>query len=314
MFTGIYRNSQIVISDGTSELDENIVLYRGDRLVQIYFEILDNPYKYREDLGHGNIIERLNASYAQLVIRRPNGLAPVYSPVMACENGLAPLVITQDMIDEIEEVGKYDFQIRLFDETVQSRATIPPITAGIDIREPIATEDGAFPITPTPAPPLDVFDDQDEYIKTAWTSASKLTDAELNKIETALYVINQFARKGGGGMTEEQKQQLAAAFAHISTYHFDGNYNNLTNLPDLTIYFTEGKTRDLINELIKDKAEKVHDHNANDITFDDGKSLPEKIDEVIVGATVDLTNYVQKTDFQLATTAEVTGMYTHIRP
>ena len=115
-------------------------------------------------------------------------------------------------------------------------------------------------------------------------------------------------------MTEEQKQQLAAAFAHISTYHFDGNYNNLTNLPDLTIYFTEGKTRDLINELIKDKAEKVHDHNANDITFDDGKSLPEKIDEVIVGATVDLTNYVQKTDFQLATTAEVTGMYTHIRP
>lgn len=45
------------------------------------------------------------------------------------------------MIDEIEELGVYTFQIRLMDENKQSRVTIPPVENGIEIKEPIAIED-----------------------------------------------------------------------------------------------------------------------------------------------------------------------------
>ena len=53
------------------------------------------------------------------------------------------------MIDEITEVGNYSFQIRLFDESINSRVTLPEVNNGIEIREPIASEDTASTVVIT---------------------------------------------------------------------------------------------------------------------------------------------------------------------
>ena len=53
------------------------------------------------------------------------------------------------MIDEIAEVGNYTFQIRLFDESMNSRVTLPKVDDGIEIREPIASEDIASTVVIT---------------------------------------------------------------------------------------------------------------------------------------------------------------------
>ena len=113
------------------------------------------------------------------------------------------------MIDEITEVGYYTFQIRLFDESMNSRATLPEVNNGIEIREPIATEDVSttnevgvatvgYAMT-TAGTPEDVFDSEGNYNKTTWGTGDRITAAKLNKIEAGIDEVNKKVASGGTG-------------------------------------------------------------------------------------------------------------------
>ena len=115
------------------------------------------------------------------------------------------------MIDEITEVGNYTFQIRLFDESMNSRATLPEVNNGIEIREPIATEDitttnevgkatVGYALT-TAATPEDAFDTEGNYNKTTWGTGDRITAAKLNKIEAGIDGVNKKVSSGGSGGT-----------------------------------------------------------------------------------------------------------------
>lgn len=175
----IFTESTIKISNNVSKMDSTIVLYRGDKNVEIRFTILQSPFKYSNTVAT-NVIESTNASYGQLVIKTPNSKPPIFSEVSATKEGTVLFTITKEMIDEIEELGVYTFQIRLMDENKQSRVTIPPVENGIEIKEPIAIEDdnttnvvGLAKANYAVATLSDVdtpsFDDNGQYIKTNWT-------------------------------------------------------------------------------------------------------------------------------------------------
>ena len=197
----IFTESTIKISNNVSKMDSTIVLYRGDKNVEIRFTILQSPFKYSNTVAT-NVIESTNASYGQLVIKTPNNKPPIFSDVSATKEGTVLFTITKEMIDEIEEVGVYTFQIRLLDENKQSRVTIPPVENGIEIKEPIAIEDdnttnvvglakanyavATLSDTDTPA-----FDDAGKYIKTNWNDGDIITNASLNKIEDGIYTTNE---------------------------------------------------------------------------------------------------------------------------
>lgn len=197
----IFTESTIKISNNVSKMDSTIVLYRGDKNVEIRFTILQSPFKYSNTVAT-NVIESTNASYGQLVIKTPNSKPPIFSEVSATKEGTILFTITKEMIDEIEEVGVYTFQIRLMDENKQSRVTIPPVENGIEIKEPIAIEDdnstnvvglakanyavATLSDTDTPA-----FDDNGKYIKTNWNDGDIITNASLNKIEDGIYTTNE---------------------------------------------------------------------------------------------------------------------------
>ena len=197
----IFTESTIKISNNVSKMDSTIVLYRGDKNVEIRFTILQSPFKYSNTVAT-NVIESTNASYGQLVIKTPNSKPPIFSEVSATKEGTVLFTITKEMIDEIEEVGVYTFQIRLMDENKQSRVTIPPVENGIEIKEPIAIEDdnstnvvglakanyavATLSDTDTPA-----FDDNGKYIKTNWNDGDIITNASLNKIEDGIYTTNE---------------------------------------------------------------------------------------------------------------------------
>ena len=197
----IFTESTIKISNNVSKMDSTIVLYRGDKNVEIRFTILQSPFKYSNTVAT-NVIESTNASYGQLVIKTPNDKPPIFSDVSATKEGTVLFTITKEMIDEIEELGVYTFQIRLLDENKQSRVTIPPVENGIEIKEPIAIEDdnttnvvglakanyavATLSDTDTPA-----FDDAGKYIKTNWNNGDIITNASLNKIEDGIYTTNE---------------------------------------------------------------------------------------------------------------------------
>ena len=139
----IFTDRTVIVQKGISSINDTIVLYRGDKNVEIRFTLSEgSPFRYGSGASP-NIIEKTEAAYGQLVIKSPNYLPAIFSEVAPTNEGKIVFTITGEMIDEIDEVGNYSFQIRLFDENKNSRVTLPEVNDGIEIREPIASEDTA---------------------------------------------------------------------------------------------------------------------------------------------------------------------------
>ena len=137
----IFTDRTVIVQKGTGSINDIIVLYRGDKNVEIRFTLNEgSPFKYGSGASP-NIIEKTEAAYGQLIIKAPKNLPAVFSEVAPTNEGKIVFTITGDMINEIDEVGNYSFQIRLFDENKNSRVTLPEVNNGIEIREPIASED-----------------------------------------------------------------------------------------------------------------------------------------------------------------------------
>lgn len=135
----IYATARVTVKTYEAVLDKPIILYRGDKNVEIMFQIFESGFKQYKNEG-GNIILNLNASYGQLVIRTPNGV-PITTDITPTKDGKIVFIIPAELIDETTEVGHYTFQIRLYNESQDSRVTLPPVAEGIEIVEPIASQD-----------------------------------------------------------------------------------------------------------------------------------------------------------------------------
>ena len=145
----IFTNRTITVKRGVSSINEPIILYRGDKEVEIRFALKEKaPFIFNKE-ADSNIIENSEAAYGQLVIKTPNDLPAIFSEVAPTSEGKIVFTITAEMIDEIDEVGNYSFQIRLFNESMNSRVTLPEVNGGIEIREPIASEDTASTVVIT---------------------------------------------------------------------------------------------------------------------------------------------------------------------
>ena len=145
----IFTNRTITVERGVSSINEPIILYRGDKEVEIRFALKEKaPFIFNKE-ADSNIIEVSEAAYGQLVIKTPNDLPAIFSEIAPTSEGKIIFKITGEMIDEIAEVGNYSFQIRLFNESMNSRVTLPEVNGGIEIREPIASEDTASTVVIT---------------------------------------------------------------------------------------------------------------------------------------------------------------------
>ena len=182
----IYDNENKAYHNG-SRLEQPIVLYKGDKNIEIQFAIKNNPFKYKAGM---------DVTYGQLVIKRQSA-NPIFSDVAKVSNSKILFTVTGDMIDEFSELGNYDFQIRLINEDKTSRGTLPPVTAGIIIKAPMCEEEqdsvnyaAVNKAKATTSEPINTFDGNGNYIKTEWKDGDLITDSKLNKIEDAIYEIN----------------------------------------------------------------------------------------------------------------------------
>ena len=193
----IHTNRTVTVGNQESIIDSPIILYRGDREVEVEFTLNGNKFTFANG---GNVIKSTNAAHGQLVINTPTG-ENMFSEVTECHEGKVIFLITKEMIDELVEIGFYSFQIRLFDESQISRVTIPPVFQGIDIRNPIAAEDQTnvvdIGLVDYAIVQKDEYEDlatflpDGSYNKTDWESRGLITEAKLDKIEDALYTINE---------------------------------------------------------------------------------------------------------------------------
>ena len=227
----IFTERKITITNNQCKIDSPVVLYRGDYNVEVRFTIVSCPYKY-SNTQETNIIENTEASYGQLVIETPSS-GTIISEITATKRGAITFTITAEMIDEVTEIGSYTFQIRLLDENKESRATIPEVVNGIEIRKPIATEDDpntnevgeaavGYAVT-TAGTTEDTFDSQGNYNKTTWATGDKITDAKLNKIEAGIDGVNKKVASAGevdlsGYVTKETGNANQITFSDGQTF------------------------------------------------------------------------------------------------
>lgn len=193
----IHTSRTVTVGKMESVINEPIMLYRGDREVEIEFNIVGSKFMFSNG---GNVIKSTNATNGQLVINTPTG-ENMFSEVTECNDGKVICVITKEMIDELAEVGFYSFQIRLFDESQVSRVTIPPVYQGIEIRNPIAAEDetdlvdiGLVDFSVVRKDNYEnvvTFLPNGDYNKTLWEEHDVISKDRLNKVEDALYEINK---------------------------------------------------------------------------------------------------------------------------
>ena len=196
----IFTDRTITVRKGESRIDEPIVVYRGDYELEVRFTILNSRFKF---MSGTNMIESEKASYGQLAILTPYG-GNIFSDIVRCNEGNVTFVLTAEMLNQIEEVGLYSFQIRLMDYNKESRVSIPPIEFGIEVREPIASEDHdnsvnnaivgysiAKVVDPKEEKVGDTFDEDGNYNKTKWETGDRISEGKLNKIENAIDKINE---------------------------------------------------------------------------------------------------------------------------
>lgn len=196
----IFTDRKITIRNGKSTIDEPVILYRGDYEVSIKFTIMESKFRFKSGV---NLVDSEKASHGQLAILTPYG-GNVFSEIVKCEDGTVTFTLTKEMIDQLEEVGLYSFQIRLFDYYRESRVSIPPVEFGIEVREPVASEDHdnevnnaivgysiAKVVDGLNEDVPDTFDDDGNYNKTNWKTGDRISQGKLNKIEDAIDTINE---------------------------------------------------------------------------------------------------------------------------
>lgn len=192
----IFTKRKITITGDKASMDKQIVLYRGDREVEIQFEIIYETIKYRKT----NAIEDVNASFGQLVIQNDSVAIPTVTDVSPTSEGVVIFKFTKEMIDEITELGIYDFQIRLFDDTQTSRITTPAIENSIIIKEPLSMYEGdtaeagvalAGAAKAQQEEYLEPFDEAGNYNETTWETGDIITSGKLNKLEDGITGVNQ---------------------------------------------------------------------------------------------------------------------------
>lgn len=222
----IHANRIVTVGEQESIIDRPIVLYRGDREVEIEFTLVGNEFTFSEE---GNVIKSVNASHGQLVLNTPSG-EHMFSELAECHEGKVVFVVTKEMIDEFIEMGFYSFQIRLYDSAeMKSRVTIPPVMNGFDIRNPIAAEDETNVVDQGIVDYARIFKDQSneelptftwdgEYVKTEWVHHDVITENKLNKIEDALYSINANIKESDVVMLNTLDQVKKDADAYVKEH------------------------------------------------------------------------------------------------
>lgn len=235
----LYARVVLWVKEEETISDSRVILYRGDRNVDIEFTLKSVDYVLSESVE------------AQLVLVRPHANS-IFSKMHTINQNKVTFTITGDMIDELSEIESYAIQIRLFGPNATARATLPPCYDVIYVRNPIATEphvEGEVAranyananrnITISDLENVGPVFTNGLYNKNVWIDGDLISVGRLNKIEEALYVVSDdeaekaqiqknttdiadlFERvdsgTGSGGMTEEERRQLEKNTSDIST-------------------------------------------------------------------------------------------------
>ena len=204
----IFKEFTVTVKGNESTINEPIYLYKYDQNVELRFNVGSAKYKYTKS-DNDNIVIQSNASYCQVRFINTVTEAKYTFDICPTVDGQAVLLIKGELIDEEAELGIYDFQIRLLDESRNSIASLPPVKGAIHIEEPLfesintATADSAvadISMLSLDGDTIDTYNPDGTYNQTNWANGDIISSAKLNKLEkVAKDNVDKLKAIGTGG-------------------------------------------------------------------------------------------------------------------
>lgn len=187
----IKREVTVTITGAKSSLDGKIIVFRNDRGIDLYLTFKNFDY----------IISGLETPVmsATATVAKPNGYDKFDVELTVIDKTVI-FTITNDMTDEMEEVGVYKVQIHFFDRN-GNRVSIPPFSFTV---EPLIDDELAEPPDVPSVYARADFDNADmcmvaplsdnegdiiiegQYVRTYWHTGDLITSARLNNLETGV--------------------------------------------------------------------------------------------------------------------------------
>ena len=186
----ITTDCKLTVSKNTAKLDEEIFLYKNDRNIKLLIEIVDNKYRYKSD-DLSNLLVKYKASYAQVKWYK-NAEVKKEFPIQATDDGKVVFVIEGQLIDEDTELGDYDLQLRLLNESQESIRSLPIIKGAVHILKPLFEEGDIATVNSAIADvsmlslggdAIDTYNSDGTYNQTNWGSGDITSSSKLNKLE-----------------------------------------------------------------------------------------------------------------------------------
>lgn len=267
----ITTDCKLTVSKNTAKLDEEIFLYKNDRNIKLLIEIVDNKYRYESD-DLSNLLVKYKASYAQVKWYK-NAEVKKEFPIQATDDGKVVFVIEGELINEDTELGDYDLQLRLLNESQESIRSLPIIKGAVHILKPLFEEGDIATVNSAVADvsmlsldgaPIDTYNSDGTYNQTNWANGDIIASVKLNKLEKVakdnvdkvnkipaksiveggkLYLAKADGTKldsgtalptSSGTVTDGKEIELQKSTTHIQwRYVGDTNWINLVALSDL---------------------------------------------------------------------------------
>ena len=208
----ISRDITITVSDNTAKANKIIYLYLGDGGLILNITVEETNFKVGDFNFAPKIVKNLavssNSIYASVCIKKPNG-DKINSTKYPILDGIFSFEFTKDIIDEINEVGKYQLQVHMYDSDNinANRISIPPVDL-LEVLQPLCeTHNNSFTEgyagsakvdkSITASSPLigGNYDSEGNYNKTTWTEGQIISKEALNKMENVIFDNRRDVRK-----------------------------------------------------------------------------------------------------------------------
>lgn len=195
----ISRTLMVTLNQDKANTEDKFYIYRDDVGVDVYVEISNLEYQFNK--------KKNGYKKADVLLKTPSGDIYKVEDLQIRETKIK-FSFTQDIVDKMQEIGKYELQFQLYDNAL-NRISLPPYK--LEVKEPfeVPTEDEEGRVeysrvgyAHVAEDTIDLFAIEDGYIRTMWQTGDLITASKLNNLEEGVEYL--FTQIEYGSSTDSQ--------------------------------------------------------------------------------------------------------------
>ena len=215
----ISRTLMVTLNQDKATTEDKFYIYRDDVGVDVYVVISNLEYQFNK--------KKNGYKKADVLLKTPSG--DIYKVEnLQIREAKIKFSFTQDIVDKMQEIGKYELQFQLYDNAL-NRISLPPYK--LEVKEPfeVPAEDEEARVEYSRVGYAHVSEDtvnlfaiEDGYIKTTWQTGDLITASRLNNLEEGVeYLFTQIENTDSSSNSQaisRNTRRIAKLEKEVSTF------------------------------------------------------------------------------------------------